>query len=280
MKSSCIVYRDGSKLPLEQLAGEVSASLFQTDLHYGLCGEVARLLAPDAATIDVLHNLLSLKSRLLMGVTALLEGAGRSRGAIHRVVLPAVVLRVAGERLRAQGMEVEALPHDVALVPRKVAVSFFLKAVLHRCTAGATSLLPDCPVARLGRCTESVRRLVLAHSFASIIDPGHRPPACLVELGSAALRCPSTACPILGDALRCAHGRARAPPAPRPSGELRPTGFAHKLWPPRARGVLSRVLGRRCLRRSRLAEGGTRYVTPRTASASTARKCPTRASIT
>ncbi|MCC2676850.1 MAG: hypothetical protein K0R58_3797 [Ramlibacter sp.] len=149
MKTSRILHRDGRKLPLEQLAGEVSASLFQTDLHYGLCAEVARLQAPRPDAFPVLHNLLSLKSRILMGVTALLGGAAATRGPVHRVVLPPVVLRVAGERLRAMGMEVEALPHDVALVPPKVALAFFLKAVLHRAyRLAARPLVPGVPLVR------------------------------------------------------------------------------------------------------------------------------------
>ncbi|MCE3272980.1 MAG: hypothetical protein K0S57_3377 [Ramlibacter sp.] len=149
MKTACVLYRDGSSLPLDQLAGEVSASLFQTDLHYGLCGDVARLQAQEPGTGAVLHNLLALKSRLLMGVTALLEGAGRSRGAIHRVVVPPVVVRAAGDRLRAQGLEVESLPHDAALVPRKVAVAFFLKAVAHRLyRLAARPKLPGVPLVR------------------------------------------------------------------------------------------------------------------------------------
>jgi hypothetical protein len=149
MSAGCIVYRDGKRLPLEQLAGQVSASLFQTDLHYGLCADVAKLQASDAGTFRVLHNLLSLKSRVLMGVTALLEGAGREAGAVRQVLLPPLVLRALGERLRQQGLDTESLPHELALVPRGVALAFFVKALLHRTyRVLARPLLADVPLVR------------------------------------------------------------------------------------------------------------------------------------
>lgn len=149
MKRACIVYRDGTRMPLAQLAGEVSVSLFQTELHYGLCADVARQQAAGDVPFRVLHNLLALKSQLLMGLTALLEGAGQARGPIHHVLLPPGVLRAAAERLRAVGVAVQAMPHDVALVPRKVAVAFFAKAVLHRVFRMARRpLAPAVPLVR------------------------------------------------------------------------------------------------------------------------------------
>jgi hypothetical protein len=132
MSSSRILHRDGSELSFEQLSGRVSASLFQTELHYDLCARVARLETSDEGVFKVLHNLLALKSRVLMGATALLEEAGREAGGIERVVLAPRIARAIGEELAARGIPVEQLPHDPPLLPRNVAVAFALKAVLHR----------------------------------------------------------------------------------------------------------------------------------------------------
>ncbi len=110
-----VIRQDGAQVSLEQLSGEVSASLFQTDGHYAL-----------------LHNLLALKSRVLMGLTALLSEPELGLPPPRQVVLSPVLARAVGKTLSARGIEVVALAHDTPLLPRSVATAFFLKAVLHR----------------------------------------------------------------------------------------------------------------------------------------------------
>lgn len=133
MSASHILRPDGTERSLEQMSGDVSASLFQTDLHYGLCARVAREQAPDEGVFRVLHNLLSLKSRVLMGATALLEAAGRDPGAIRAAVLGPVLERAIGAQLRDRGIEVRPAAADDVLVPRGVAIAFAMKVLLHRC---------------------------------------------------------------------------------------------------------------------------------------------------
>lgn len=132
MSSNRVIYRDGSERSLEQLAGQVSASLFQTDLHYDLCAGVARLETADPGTFRVLHNLLALKSRVLMGATALLDETSRDAAAVQRVELGPVLAKVIGARLAERGIRVDALAQDPPLVPRGVAIAFAMKALLHR----------------------------------------------------------------------------------------------------------------------------------------------------
>lgn len=131
--TSHVLRRDGTQRTLEQMSGDVSASLFQTDPHYELCARLAREEAQDEGVFRVLHNLLALKSRVLMGATALLDEAGRDRGAVTRAVLAPAIARAIGPQLRERGVDVQELPHDEPLLPRGVAVAFALKAVLHRC---------------------------------------------------------------------------------------------------------------------------------------------------
>lgn len=132
MAPNRIVQADGTELLLEQLAGRVSASLFQTELHYEVCAAVARLETPDPRVFKVLHNLLALKSRVLMGVTALLEEAARDPAAFGHVVLAPSLARALHGRLAAARVRVEVAPADAPLLPRSVATAFVMKALLHR----------------------------------------------------------------------------------------------------------------------------------------------------
>jgi hypothetical protein len=127
-----VIRQDGAQVSLEQLSGEVSASLFQTDKHYALCAEVARAQVTDEGVFKVLHNLLALKSRVLMGLSALLAEPELGLPPPRQVVLSPALVRAVGQTLSARGIEVVPLPHDTPLLPRSVAVAFFLKAVLHR----------------------------------------------------------------------------------------------------------------------------------------------------
>lgn len=149
MSASRVIRRDGSEVPLEQLAGEVSASLFQTDLHYDVCARVARLEAGDETLSRVLHNLLALKSPLLRGVTVLMDQAARDPARIRRVVLPPLIMRAVGGDLATRGIQVEPLSADPQLVPRSVAMAFAMKAVLHRLyRLAARPLAAGVPVVR------------------------------------------------------------------------------------------------------------------------------------
>jgi len=127
-----VIRRDGTEVSLDQLSGEVSASLFQTDHHYALCAQVARAQVADEGVYKVLHNLLALKSRVLMGLTALLSEPQLGLEPPRQVLLSRAVVGAVGDTLAARGIEVVTLTHDTPLLPRSVAVAFFLKAVLHR----------------------------------------------------------------------------------------------------------------------------------------------------
>ncbi|MEJ5991376.1 hypothetical protein WG902_15335 [Ramlibacter sp. PS3R-8] len=124
--------RDGSVQTLAAFLRGFSASLFQLPLHYAVCGDVARSQEPDASCCKVLHNLLSIKSRVLMGVTAVIDAARHRPGEIVKVELPPAVARALRTRLAELGIEVLALPQDVPLLPRQVAMAFAAKVLLHR----------------------------------------------------------------------------------------------------------------------------------------------------
>lgn len=132
MSSDRVIRHDGTHVSLAQLSGEVSASLFQTDLHYGLCAQVARAQVADEGVFKVLHNLLALKSRVLMGLTALLSEPAPGLAPPRQVLLSPALARAVGPTLAERGIEVVPLGRDTPLLPRSVAVAFALKVVLHR----------------------------------------------------------------------------------------------------------------------------------------------------
>lgn len=149
MASNRIVFADGRQLPLATLADHVSASLFQTDLHYDVCEAVARMAVQEPGVVAVLHNLLALKSRVLMGVTALLSDADIDRSAISHVALTPEIGQAVGGRLTTAGLAVQIVDAPEALVPRSVAVAFAMKVLMHRLYRLISKpLSPGVPVVR------------------------------------------------------------------------------------------------------------------------------------
>lgn len=132
MSTEAVFHTDGRCVPLSEILCETSFDLYQTELHYTICREVAYRRSHDPVTRKILENLYALKSDVARKATALVAYAQRTKVPFKALRVNPSVLKMLPE---GWGQDVQILPwsgFNEPMIGWNHVSLLLAKALLHR----------------------------------------------------------------------------------------------------------------------------------------------------